>query len=74
MRGGENKEAGVMIQTIENLLNLIEISQQAKLPANTTMTSRRNSQEYRVYSSIFAVQGKEIYDLIALKGKKISVF
>jgi len=79
LRGGENKEAGVIIQSIECLLNMIEISKQAKSPIKTCRFTARNSekqeklQEFKVYASIFGVYNNELYDLIALKGKKINV-
>lgn len=73
MRGGENKEAGMMLLALEHLFNLIEISKQARSPMKSNIRISIPA-EYKVYCSIVASSQKDIYDLIAVKGKKLAVF
>lgn len=72
MRGGENKEAGLMVLALENLFSLLEISKQAKSPVKST-SRQLVSCDYKIYCSIVAVHQSEVYDLLANKGKRITV-
>ena len=73
MRGAEKQERGLLIQSVEDLLNLIEISyENVSSPKKNQKKSNFNEKKFQLLSSVYCVYKNEIFDL--LSKQKIKVF
>lgn len=69
LKGIEKQEKGLLIQTIEDLLNLIQISYESFKSQQTK--KRNNDSRLQLVASVYCIYENEIYDL--LSKQKISV-
>lgn len=68
----ENKESGLVIQTVEALLSLIEISKQSCTSPSTTTSRDKTANQFIVTTSIVAVINDEGFDVLVPKPKRLA--
>lgn len=71
LKGVEKKEKGILMQTVEDLLNLIQISSESKTLSQNTK-KKLNEDRCQLIASVYCIYKNEIFDL--LSKQKIKVF
>lgn len=71
LKGIDKKEKGILMQTVEDLLNLIQISYENKL-VSQNIKKKLNEERCQLIASVYCIYQNEIFDL--LSKQKIKVF